>query len=246
MTDYRIALLSDMHGNSAATEAVLAGIGAAQPDETICLGDLVGYGARPNEVIDLIRERNIPTIMGNYDDGVGFDREDCGCAYKDDGERERGQASLMWTRGVVDAERKAYLKGFAPELRREVNGVRIRLVHGSPRRMNEYLFEDRDQRSLERIAAIADADVLVFGHTHKPWHREINGVLFVNTGSVGKPKDGDPRTCWVLLTAREDGTVDVETRRVEYDIASMAAAIRAADGLPDHFARDIETGGTHR
>jgi putative phosphoesterase len=243
MPEHRIALLSDMHGNSAATEAVLADIDAAAPDETICLGDLVGYGARPNEVIDLVRERGIPTIMGNYDDGVGFDRDNCGCAYKDKDEEARGQQSLFWTRGVVDNDRKAFLRTFAPELRREVNGIRIRLVHGSPRRMNEYLFEDRDEGSLKRIAAIADADVLVFGHTHKPWHREIDGVLFVNTGSVGKPKDGDPRACRVLLTVRQDGTVEVDTRRVDYDIAAMAAAIRAADGLPDRFAEDIETGG---
>ncbi len=243
MPDYRIALLSDMHGNSAATEAVLAEIDAAAPDETICLGDLVGYGARPNEVIDLVRERDIPTIMGNYDDGVGFDRDDCGCAYKDKDEEARGQQSLMWTRGVVDDDRKAYLRGFAPELRREVNGVRIRLVHGSPRRMNEYLFEDRDEGSLKRIAGITDADVLIFGHTHKPWHREIEGVLFVNTGSVGKPKDGDPRACWVLLTVREDGSTEVDTRRVDYDIAAMSAAIRAEADLPDRFAEDIETGG---
>lgn len=243
MTDYRIALLSDMHGNSAATEAVLAEIENTAPGEVICLGDLVGYGACPNEVIDLIRERDIPTIMGNYDDGVGFDRDDCGCAYKNDDERERGQLSLMWTRREVDDERKAYLQTFVPELRRDANGVRVRLVHGSPRRMNEYLFEDRDEASLERIARDADADVLVFGHTHKPWHREIGGVLFVNSGSVGKPKDGDPRACWVLLTIGEDGSVDIATRRVEYDIASMAAAIRHADGLPDHFAEDLETGG---
>lgn len=243
MSAYRIALLSDMHGNSAATETVLTAIEAEAPDDVICLGDLVGYGARPNEVIDLIRDRDVPTIMGNYDDGVGFDRDDCGCAYRDTGEEERGQASLMWTRQTVDNNRKTYLRTLAPELRREVNGVHIRFVHGSPRRMNEYLFEDRDKRSLERIAAMADADVLVFGHTHKPWHREIDGALFVNTGSVGKPKDGDPRACWVLLTVHDDGTMDVDTRRVAYDVASMAAAIRAADGLPDHFAVDIETGG---
>jgi putative phosphoesterase len=246
MSDYRLALLSDMHGNSAATEAVLAEIDAVAPDETVCLGDLVGYGARPNEVIDLVRKRDIPTIMGNYDDGVGFDRNDCGCAYKDDAERDRGQASLMWTRATVDDDRKAYLRTLAPELQRVVNGVRIRFVHGSPRRMNEYLFEDRDDRSLERIAAMSNTDVLVFGHTHQPWHREIGGVLFINTGSVGKPKDGDPRACWVLITIGDDGSVDVDTRRVEYDIATMVTAIRAADGLPDHFATDIETGGQQR
>ena len=94
----RIAVFGDLHGNSAATEAVLAAIDAEAPDRIVCLGDLVGYGARPNEVIDRIRRRDIPTIMGNYDDGVGFDRDDCGCAYKDAGEEARGQQSLMWTR----------------------------------------------------------------------------------------------------------------------------------------------------
>jgi putative phosphoesterase len=242
----KIALLSDMHGNSAATEAVIADIDAREPDEVLCLGDLVGYGARPNETIDLVRGRSIPTIMGNYDDGVGFDREDCGCAYKDDGERERGQQSLMWTRSVVTDDRKAYLRSFAPELRRKVHGVRIRLVHGSPRRMNEYLFADRDAASLARIARSADCDVLVFGHTHLPWTRDIEGVRFINIGSVGKPKDGDPRAGWVLLDISSDGTVSSELHRVDYDVATMAAAIRDADGLPDHYAIDIETGGQYQ
>lgn len=181
--------------------------------------------------------------MGNYDDGVGFDRDDCGCAYRDAAERERGQQSLMWSRVVVTDDRKAWLRSLVPELRREVNGVRIRLVHGSPRRMNEYLFEDRDPASLARIARSADCDVLVFGHTHIPWSRTIEGVRFVNTGSVGKPKDGDPRAGWVLRTVDEAGRVVSEIQRVAYDIASMAAAIRESDGLPDHYAHDIETGG---
>lgn len=238
-----IAIFGDVHGNSAATAATLAGIDAAAPAATYCLGDLVGYGARPNETIDLVRGRRIPTIMGNYDDGVGFDRDDCGCAYTDAGERERGQASLMWSRTVVTPERKAYLRGLLPEIRLDVAGVRLRLVHGSPRRMNEYLFEDRDERSLERIAAGADCDVLVFGHTHKPWTREIGGVRFVNAGSAGKPKDGDPRACWVLLTVAPGLPVDVVYHRVPYDVAAMAAAIRAEDGLANRFAEDLETGG---
>jgi putative phosphoesterase len=240
-----IAVLSDLHGNSAATEAALTDIDRHTPDEVLCLGDLVGYGARPNDTIDLVRSRELPTVMGNYDDGVGFDRDDCGCAYKDEGERARGQASLMWTRAVVDEERKAYLRSFSPELRREMHGVRLRFVHGSPRRMNEYLFADRDPASLARIAKGADCDVLVFGHTHVPWTREIEGVRFINTGSVGKPKDGDPRAGWVLIEIAPDGVVTSTIHRVEYDVASMAAAIRAADGLPDRFAKDIETGGEH-
>jgi len=238
-----IAIFSDLHGNLAAGEAVLAAIDAEAPDAAYCLGDLVGYGPLPNETAALIRGRGIPTIMGNYDDGAGFDRDGCGCAYTDAGEEARGQRSLMWTRRATTDETKAYLRTLVPEIRLEVEGVRLRLVHGSPRKMNEYLFADRDERSLERIARGADCDVLVFGHTHRPWVREIAGVLMVNEGSVGKPKDGDPRAAWALLTVTAGEPVAVDIRRVPYDVAAMAAAIRAADGLPDHFARDIETAG---
>lgn len=239
----RIAIFSDAHGNSAATAATLAAINVAAPDAVYCLGDLVGYGARPNETIDLVREREIPTVMGNYDDGVGFDRDDCGCAYKDADEEARGQRSLHWTRTVTTDDRKAYLRTFLPEVRFEAEGLRFRLVHGSPRRMNEYLFEDRDPRSLARIALSAECDVLVFGHTHKPWLRQIEGVHFVNEGSVGKPKDGDPRAAWALFDLEQRHPPSITIHRVPYDVAAMADAIRAADGLPNHFARDIETGG---
>jgi putative phosphoesterase len=241
----RIAIFSDLHGNSAATEAVLAAINAEVPDAVYCLGDLVGYGAKPNETIELLRERNIPTIMGNYDDGVGFERDDCGCAYKDKDEEAQGQESLTWTRAATTEENKEYLCTLLPEIRVEAEGKRFRLVHGSPRRMNEYLFEDRNPRSLARIAQGADTDVLVVGHTHKPWVRTTEGVLFVNDGSVSKPIDGDPRAAWALLTVERGKPVRVEMRRVPYDIATMAAAILAADGLPDHFATDIKTGGHH-
>jgi predicted phosphodiesterase len=126
----RLAILSDLHGNSAATAAVPADIDRANPDAVHCLGDLVGYGARPNETIDMIRDRDISTIMGNYDDGVGFDRDDC--AYKDDDERDRGQQSLLWTRASVTGDRNAYLPTLVPEIRLELEGHRLRLVHGSP------------------------------------------------------------------------------------------------------------------
>lgn len=231
------AILSDMHGNSAATAAVLADIDRHAPDEVLCLGDLVGYGAFPNETIDLVRERNIPTIMGNYDDGVGFDRDECGCAYKEQGDRERGDRSLAWTKKHTSEGNKAFLRTLAKELRVEADGRGILLVHGSPRKMNEYLFEDRPISSFQRIAAASRADVIAFGHTHKPYTKHVDGVLFVNAGSVGKPKDGDWRACYVLL---EDGLAAF--RRVEYDVKGAAAAIRATN-LPHEFARDIETGG---
>jgi predicted phosphodiesterase len=106
--------------------------------------------------------------------------------------------------------------------------------------MNEYLFEDRPLSSFQRLAATSEADVLVFGHTHKPYTKRVDGVLFVNAGSVGKPKDGDPRACYVVMETA--GDVAVECRRIQYDIEAEATAIRESS-LPDKFAEDIETGG---
>jgi putative phosphoesterase len=236
----RLAIYSDMHANIHALGAVLADIDQHGVDARYCLGDLVGYGAFPNEVINRIRREDTPTIMGNYDDGVGFDRDECGCAYRHAEEQRLGDLSLHWTRSAVTAENKAFLRQLAPELRFEADGRRYRLVHGSPRRMNEYLFEDRPLSSFERLAATSETDVLLFGHTHKPYMKRVNDVLFVNTGSVGKPKDGDPRACWVLIDS--EGDVTVEFRRIPYDIAAAAAAIRASE-LPDEFAAGIERGG---
>jgi diadenosine tetraphosphatase ApaH/serine/threonine PP2A family protein phosphatase len=151
-----------------------------------------------------------------------------------------GDESLMWTRKTVTPELKAFLRSLQAEIRFEADGKRFRLVHGSPRRMNEYLFEDRPLSSFQRLAATSETDVLVFGHTHKPYTKRVDSVLFINAGSVGKPKDGDPRACYVVLDTT--GEVDVEFRRVPYDIQAVASAIRRSE-LPDKFATDLETGG---
>jgi putative phosphoesterase len=233
----RIAIFSDIHGNLQALESVLADIAAQKPDAIYCLGDLVGYGANPNEVIERIRREGFPAVMGNYDDGVGFDRDECGCAYREELERERGQRSLDWTKVRVTSENKAFLRTLAGEIRFEADGNRILLVHGSPRRINEYLFEDRPIASFQRLAAASNADAIAFGHTHKPYVKNVDGVVFVNAGSVGKPKDGDWRACYTLIDGGQ-----VMFRRVEYDVQAAAAAIRATD-LPHEFAADIESGG---
>jgi predicted phosphodiesterase len=113
----RIAIISDIHGNLPALDAMLADIQTRTLDALYCLGDLVGYAPFPNEVTARIHEMRIPTIMGNYDDGVGFDRSECGCAYRDPGERERGDRSLMWTRAQVTPDNKAFLRELVKEIR---------------------------------------------------------------------------------------------------------------------------------
>jgi predicted phosphodiesterase len=242
-----IALFSDVHGNRLALEAVLADLAATHHGPVYCLGDLVGYGPDPNGVIDLLRERGIPSLLGNYDQGVAWETGDCGCYYADDEAKRIGDASYAYTVAEVTAQNKAYLRSLPRELYLELAGHRLHLVHGSPRRLNEYLLRDRDQRTYQRLAAAETADVLAFGHTHDPWVRRYGRVLFVNVGSVGRPKDGDPRAVYVVLSAPPasprsgEAPVEVEIRRVTYDVEAAARAVLAA-GLPTELAQALREG----
>jgi putative phosphoesterase len=229
----RVAVITDIHANLAALEAALARLDELGIERVYCGGDLVGYGPHPNEVCALIVARGIPAIYGNYDYAIARDLEDCGCAYVDAHDREIGQRSVDWTLEHTGRAAKDFMRGLPFDLRFEVGGVAVHLVHGSPRKVNEYLFEDKPASLYERLAAAEDADVLVFGHTHKPWVRDHGGVRFVNCGSVGKPKDGDPRGAFAVLDGRE-----VTIERVAYDADRVAAEVREA-GLPGEFAERL-------
>jgi len=234
-----VAVITDIHGNLPALRAVLARIEELGVDRVFCGGDLVGYGPHPNAVCALIAEREIPTIYGNYDYAIARDELDCGCAYVTQHDRALGQLSVDWTLARTSQDSKDFLRGLPFDLRFPVGDVVVHLVHGSPRKVNEYLFEDKPARLYERLAAAESDPVLVFGHTHKPWVHEYGGVLFVNCGSVGKPKDGDRRGAFAVLRAA-DGSVDVGIQRVDYDADALAAEVRAA-GLPGELADKLLT-----
>ena len=234
----RVAVITDIHANLPALEAVLEAVDTIGVDALYCGGDLVGYGPHPNEVCALVAKRAIPTIYGNYDYAIARDLEDCGCAYVTAHDRELGQRSVEWTLARTDRASKDYMLTLPFDLRFELADQRVRLVHGSPRRVNEYLFDDKPARTFERIAAGADCDVLVFGHTHKPWVQEHGGVLFVNCGSVGKPKDGDPRAAFALLEQEQAGPLQVSIERVPYDAEAVAREVAAA-GLPGEYAHNL-------
>jgi putative phosphoesterase len=233
----RIAVITDIHANLPALQAALSRIDRLGVDAVYCGGDLVGYGPHPNEVCALIAEREIPTIYGNYDYAVARDLDDCGCAYITPHDRELGQRSVEWTLAHTNQASKDFMRALPFDLRFAVGDSEVHLVHGSPRKVNEYLFDDKPASLYERLAAAEDGDVLVFGHTHKPWVREYGGVLFVNCGSVGKPKDGDPRGAFALLEDDRSG-VRVTIERVEYDAAAVAREVAEA-GLPSEFAEKL-------
>jgi putative phosphoesterase len=232
-----VAVITDIHANLPALEAVLARIDELGVERIYCGGDLVGYGPHPNEVCALIQERDIPTIYGNYDYAIARDLDDCGCAYITQHDRELGQQSVAWTLEHTDVASKSFMRELPFDLRFTVAETPVHLVHGSSRKVNEYLFEDKPDSLYQRLAAAESDRALVFGHTHKPWVRDFAGVRFVNCGSVGKPKDGDPRGAFAVLAPAE-GTVEVTIERVAYDAEAVAREVAAA-GLPEELAAKL-------
>jgi predicted phosphodiesterase len=235
-----VAVITDVHGNVLALEAALRRVGELGVERVYCGGDLVGYGPHPNEVCALVAESRIPTIYGNYDYAIARDEDDCGCAYVTAHDRALGQLSVAWTLENTSADSKRFMLGLPFDIHFSLGAVNVHLVHGSPRKVNEYLFEDKSPRLYERLAAAESDPALVFGHTHKPWAHEYGGVLFVNCGSVGKPKDGDPRGAFALLTATDRG-VEAAIERVRYDVERVAAEVRGA-GLPGEYADKLLVG----
>jgi predicted phosphodiesterase len=246
----RYALMSDVHANLPTLEAVLADI-AARPDidATHHLGDLVGYAPWPNETVRRILAAGLTGVAGNYDSTVGLDYKHCGCKYEDPKQAELAHLSFEWTKEHVSPEVKRVLATlpFRIDLRplgAHLSGPTVILVHGAPTLNTLYLTQDRADSFMSRMGELAGAkagDVLCFGHTHLPWHRTIDGIHFVNTGSVGRPKDGDWRAGYVILDV-DTASVSEEVVRVEYDLATTMEAIRASD-LPNEFADYLAAGG---
>ena len=244
------ALISDIHGNQPALEAVLADIdGRGVADAIYHLGDLVGYAPWPDEVVAMLRQRAIAGVAGNYDSTTASDYEHCGCKYEDPRQEELSHLSYEWTRANVSPETKAWLGGlpFRMDIRPlggHKSGPRLLLIHGNPVLNTVYWTEDRSDAFCLQMAghlAARAGDVVAFGHTHKPWHRVVDGIHFLNTGSVGRPKDGDWRAGYVLLEM-DGSAANVEFVRVAYDLDRAMAAIRESD-LPDDFAEYLATGG---
>src|SRR5579859_1419840 len=243
------AIFSDIHANLPALRVVLDDINRRHADEPFdgiyCLGDLGGCGVVQNKVQECVMDAHYPTISGNYDQNVGFNGPDCGCHYIKPFDITMSDISFTWTKEHTTDANKAWLRELPMEIRFEVEGKHALLCHGSPRSNTEYLFENRSDGYLRQFTsggrADAHADVIVFGHTHVPYHRVVAGAHFVNTGSVGRPKDADPRAGYCILRAGGDD-VTSEQIRVEYDVEEACRHLLAA-GLPSYFAEYLRSGG---
>lgn len=247
----RIALVSDVHANLPALDAVLAAIAQhGDVEATYHLGDLVGYAPWPNEVVERMRGAGMAGVSGNYDSTVATDYKHCGCRYEDPRQEALSHESFAWTRSHVSASTKTFLGRlpFRLDLRPfggHVAGATLTLVHGTPLNNTTYWGEERPDAFCLKMADVAGArvgDLIAFGHTHKPWYRVVSGIHFLNTGSVGRPKDGDWRAGFAIVDIDSAGAITVEVVRVEYDIERAIDAMHRSE-LPNEFGEHLRYGG---
>lgn len=205
----RIALISDVHSNLYALQAVLEDIKKREIDTIYCLGDIVGYHTSPNETIDLIKKSNIICILGNHDDDVINKR------FND----EKDLDIFRWTYEALEADNIKFLQDLPRSLSLNIEGHKIELYHGSPRKINEYLREG--EQLTDDIMADFNGDILVCAHTHLPYLKKYDQKTIINTGSVGKPKIGRPNATYQMLELDEDFVL-AEIIELSYDVDSMA------------------------
>jgi putative phosphoesterase len=235
-----VALIGDIHANRNALEAVLADIDRRGIRETWCAGDVVGYGASPREVVDLLRRRAIPCVAGNLDRKL-FRVAGPGAPRKD-GPPSLKRLTHLWTWGRLGPVARRWLRDLPDALRFDRAGLEILVVHGSPASDEEYIAAETGRKRLRELARLARADVVVAGHAHVPFVERAAGTWFVNTGSVGRPEGTPDRACYAILTLTPEA-LDVRHVEVPYDVDGAMAAVREA-GLPDEYARMIRTGRT--
>jgi putative phosphoesterase len=217
----QVSVISDIHGNKVALEAVLDDMPSV--DALVCAGDVVGYNPWHAECVEAVRERDVPTVMGNHDRAVAGGGK---FAFN-----SMAGAGVQYARETLDDEHLAWL-GSLPETRTVFDG-RVKLVHGHPDNPDRYTFPEQFGPHL-----LADEEVLVMGHTHVQHHERYDDGVVMNPGSVGQPRDGDPRAAYAVLDLDERSVTE---HRVEYDIERVQKAVDAA-GLPDRIGERLAEG----
>ena len=209
----KIAVISDIHANIYALINVLEDIDNEKVDSIICLGDLVGYGPHPNEVVSMIRRRNILCIKGNYDSSV-VDNE-----YSFIRETELNCFSLPWTVSELRQENKYYLCNLPSQISLEAHGKKLLFVHGSPNKINEYLLENGE--NTKEIMNSTSYDVLISAHTHLPGIKQFDNKVYINCGSVGKPKIGRPNSTYCIIDITKDNGMKVQVKELTYPVQKI-------------------------
>jgi putative phosphoesterase len=217
----RVGVISDIHSNFDALLAVLSDLG--NYDALVCLGDLVGYGAQPNEVVSKVKSlRPDAIVMGNHDYAVSTGDSS--------GFVSHAVQAIEWTRGQISSENLEYLAGLPQKARLSVDGMNIAMFHGSPRDpLNEYIYPNISSFIFRSLIEEFEGDLLVLGHTHLPFTHSYGPKTVGNPGSIGQPRDGDARASYAVFEPSAEPQFQI--RRIGYDISSMASKIVSV-GLP--------------
>ena len=233
-----LGIISDVHSNYEALKAVLRELNREGVNRIINAGDNVGYSAFPNECIELFKAEGIEGVMGNYDEAVAFSKPVCGCGYKDEEVARIGHLSLAWTQENVNHETREYLSELSKHLEFESPDGKVFAMHGGLEDLTQWITE-KNEGLLKEIALKKGARLVILGHTHKPFVKEIDGTVFVNPGAVGRPFDGDPSASFAIVEISD--TIHVRIRRVEYAVEKNIQALINA-GLPAEIGAMLRNG----
>ena len=247
----KLALFGGLYSNYLALEAAIAAATGRGVDAMWCLGDLGAFGPHPDRVFPILHEHDVPCLQGNYDDSIGHALDDCQCGYTDPRDNHFAQISYDYTLANTSDDNRAWLRTLPEQAVVQANGVRVLLCHGSPRKVNEFVWESNSSTAfLARLCDETAADVVCATHTGLHWSRELPGSAerprqprrWVNVGVLGRPAN-DGQTCvWMtLLEIDRLGRVEVEFVPVEYDHRRLAREMRE-ERLPDEFVAAITDG----
>jgi putative phosphoesterase len=230
----KIAIISDIHGNLPALKTVLNDIEIRKVDQVICLGDLVDFAPWPNEVIDLIRSQKIMTVMGNHDERIAFNLPIIPLAKHSAGETKDRNKAIDHSKTVITQDNKQYLAALPKNIILQFEDTTLYCTHASPEGINEYLYE-YDDDLLQRRLQDTGADVLIIGHTHFSFIRDIAGKKVINAGSVGRSKEAGRKACYVIIDIYPGTPVATQIIRLDYPVQETINAIHNSD-IPDIYA----------
>ena len=243
MDDFqKIAVFGGIYNNSLALEAALHDARRRGAQALYCLGDLGAFGSFPDRVFPLLKEHQVQCIQGNYDNSIANDLADCQCGYTDPRDNHFARISYAYTRANTSAANRAWLRDLPQQRRVQLGGYRLLMNHGSPRRMNEFLWESTTSTHfLDYLAREHQADVLLTTHTGIKWQRRLaNDRHFVNVGVLGRPENDGKTNVWYALLSAE-GEFRVDFVPVHYDCERLATEMRS-EGLPEEFVTTLLTG----
>jgi putative phosphoesterase len=239
-----MAFVSDIHGNLPALEAAVADARARGAGPVVCAGDMTGYGPFPDEVCRFLKERRIPTIIGNYDQKVIAVAKQGRAAAA--GMKQKKRKILLWTAAHLGDSSRRYLTGLPERIaRRLAGGHQLLVVHSSPVSMEDAIYPSITRQGLAAKLGDQRPDILVCGHTHIPFVKRIGGVLVVNCGSAGHPVDGDPRPAYALVQAEAGARPRGRIVRFDYEPQRTIAALKKTS-LPKGLRKDFAEGSKMR